>query len=103
MGSFYENLANVFGDIAKDFDTLATDVQRLVQDEKDKKAAQVIEEENASKKEKDKKEVPIVAGRRLRSLQRLTTFYKSEKEAVEVQDDPVLKFVDKRLKEIFRR
>ena len=74
-------------DISKDLGDLATDISRLIDNEKKKSEA---------------KEGDVVKEKSPKSLQRLTTFYSSKEEAEEMsEEDPIIVFIDKRMKEIF--
>lgn len=86
--------------LAKDLGELFSDISRMVDNEKNK----LIENEQKDKDKKDKKNSKKPSKeKRLKSLQRLTTFYSSEKEAKEMSEaDPIVAFIDKRTKEIFR-
>ena len=94
-------MLDVLQNVERDLRTFATDLERLIQNEKDKSKAEEVVAKNDGKPKREQEEVPVPEERRLRSLQRVTTFYKSKKEAVDVQENPIFAFVDKRIKEIF--
>jgi hypothetical protein len=74
--------------LAKDLNDMSVDIRRLIDNRKKKMEA---------------KEGDVPKEKRLRSLQKLTTFYSSEKEAKEMsKEDDAIVFIDKRLKEIFK-
>jgi hypothetical protein len=83
-------MSDVFEKLADDLKTLAEDIQTMVYNEKKKEEEKAKGSEGKSLEEK-----------RLRSLQQVTTFYSSKKEAIEVNENPIIAFIDKRLKEIF--
>ena len=94
-------MSEIFGELSKELNKFVEDLGRLVKTEEEKEAARLVEEDNKNKKSTDKQNVPEVKERRLRSMQRVTTFYKSEKEAREAKENPISEFVYKRMKEIF--
>jgi len=79
-------------DLSKNLSDLSADVSKMIDNEK--KRAQA--EDNGDKKPKQK---------RLRSLQKLTTFYANEGEAREAsemeEESPIMAFINKRMKDIF--
>jgi len=83
-------MSDVFEKLADDLKTLAEDIQTMVYNEKKKEEEKAKGSEGKPPKEK-----------RLKSLQQVTTFYSSKKEAIEVNENPIIAFIDKRLKEIF--
>jgi len=66
----------------------SSDIEKMLNDKK---------VNGESKEDSPKKES------QLKSLQKLTTFYSSEEEAKEMteEEDPIVVFIDKRIKEIF--
>jgi len=82
-------MSDVFEKLAEDLKTLSDDIGVMAYNEKKK------EEQSKDKEKKPVKE------KRLRSLQKVTTFYSSEKDAKEKNQNPIMAFIDKRLKEIF--
>lgn len=83
-------MSDVFEKLADDLKTLAEDIQTMVYNEKKKEEAKAKDPEGKPPEE-----------RRLKSLQQVTTFYSSKKEAIEVNENPIIAFIDKRFKEIF--
>jgi hypothetical protein len=75
----------------RDLKDLSSDVQTMIQEEE--------KESNQSENDGNKK---VFSNKKLKSLQQLTTFYDSKEEAEKMsEEDPIIAFINKRMKEIF--
>ena len=86
-------MEDIYEKMTQELRSLSDDIGILMQNEK-----QRIEREE---KELEEGTTEAFKEKRLRSLQQITTFYSSKKDAEEKQKNPIMAFVDKRLKEIF--
>jgi len=79
-------------DLSKNLKDLSEDISRMVDNEKKQSYAK-------------EKGAPEQKKKRLKSFQRLTTFYANEAEAREAskmeEESPIMAFVNKRIKDIF--